>query len=125
MTVPLEHKHLIVRAEVNDPPKDPDLMDDWMSRLVGKIGMKILRGPISVYSEAVGNRGMTSVTIIETSHLAVHVWDECSPALVELDVYSCQEFDLRDVMDCLDEFDPVLIEKIVIDRKHSLQLLKE
>jgi len=38
-----------------------------------------------------GNQGLTSVTIIETSHIAVHVWDEVSPALMQMDVYSCAE----------------------------------
>ena len=31
--------------------------------------------------------------MIETSHIAVHVWDEPVPAMMQLDVYSCAEFD--------------------------------
>ena len=71
----LEHKHLIVRAELNNPPKCTSAIDLWMRRLVEQIGMKILMGPYSVYSDMVGNQGLTAVTIIETSHIAMHVWD--------------------------------------------------
>lgn len=31
--------------------------------------------------------------MIETSHIAIHVWDEPIPAMMQLDVYSCAEFD--------------------------------
>ena len=36
-----------------------------------------------------GNRGVTAFAIIETSHIAMHIWDEPNPALVQLDVYTC------------------------------------
>ena len=50
----LEHKHLIVRAELNDPPYNATDIKEWMRDLVDKIGMKILMGPYSVYSDMVG-----------------------------------------------------------------------
>ena len=28
-----------------------------------------------------GNRGITAVAIIETSHITMHIWDEPNPAL--------------------------------------------
>ena len=65
----LEHKHLIVRAEIHHPPCNPSAMDDWMRQLVQDIRMKVLMGPFSVYSDMPGNQGLTSVTIIETSHI--------------------------------------------------------
>ena len=89
----LEHKHLIVRAEIHHPLCNPSAMDDWMRQLVQDIRMKVLMGPFSVYSDMPGNQGLTSVTIIETSHIAGHVWDEVSPALMQMDVDSCAEFD--------------------------------
>ena len=33
-----EHKHLIIRAEVNNPPKDPSWTHSWLKQLVEKIG---------------------------------------------------------------------------------------
>jgi S-adenosylmethionine/arginine decarboxylase-like enzyme len=116
----LFHKHLIIRAELNNPPKCSEAINEWMRTLVAKIDMKILMGPYSVYSEMPGNRGLTAVTIIETSHIAMHVWDEDEPALMQLDVYTCSTLDPYDVMDAITEFDPVKVEMKYIDREHNL-----
>ena len=87
----LQHKHLIVRSEVNNPPnKEADIVK-WAKTLIEKIGMKIMMGPYAKYCEMEGNKGITCVTIIETSHVAIHVWDEQSPALLQLDVYTCSD----------------------------------
>ena len=124
MTKILEHKHLIVRAELNNPPQCADAIQGWMKVLVDKIGMKILMGPYAVYSDMVGNRGLTAVTIIETSHIAMHVWDECDPALMQLDVYTCSTLNITDVFSALEEFGPVHVEYKYIDRENELTLLE-
>ena len=117
----LEHKHLIVRAEIHQPPCNPSAMDDWMRQLVRDIRMKVLMGPFSVYSAMPGNQGLTSVTIIETSHIAVHVWDEVSPALMQMDVYSCAEFDPQLIFDRLqNDFGLAKLEWKFIDRENGL-----
>jgi S-adenosylmethionine/arginine decarboxylase-like enzyme len=94
-----------------------------MKNLVEQIGMKILKGPYSVYSEMVGNQGLTAVTIIETSHIAMHVWDEDEPALMQLDVYTCSTLNIEDVFRALEEYDPVKVEYKYIDRENCLTLL--
>lgn len=119
----LEHKHLIVRAELNDPPYKPSEIKEWMRDLVDRIGMNILMGPYAVYSDMEGNQGLTAVTIIETSHIAMHVWDEVQPALMQLDVYTCSTLDINDVFEAIKEFDPVKVEYKYIDRDQSLTLL--
>jgi S-adenosylmethionine/arginine decarboxylase-like enzyme len=119
----LEHKHLIIRAELKNPPKCAEAIQDWMKLLVDKIGMKILMGPYAVYSDMVGNQGLTAVTIIETSHIAMHVWDEVDPALMQLDVYTCSTLNIADVFEALDDFVPVNVEFKYIDREHDLTLL--
>ena len=119
----LEHKHLIIRAELNNPPKCAEAIQDWMRTLVDKIGMKILMGPYAVYSDMVGNRGLTAVTIIETSHIAMHVWDEVDPALMQLDVYTCSTLNIDDVFAALGDFDPHHVEYKYIDREHDLTLI--
>ena len=121
----LEHKHLIVRAELNNPPKCTTAIDIWMKNLVERIGMKILMGPYSVYSEMVGNQGLTAVTIIETSHIAMHVWDEVEPGLMQLDVYTCSQLNTEDVFKAIEEFEPVKVEYKYIDREHELTLLEK
>lgn len=123
MTHVLEHKHLIVRAELKNPPYLPDDIKQWMRELVDLIGMNILMGPYAIYSDMEGNAGLTAVTIIETSHIAMHVWDEVEPALMQLDVYTCSKLDPADVFAALQIFEPVKIEYKYIDREHELTLL--
>ena len=121
--MPLEHKHFIVRAEVNKPPISEQLACEWVNLLVEKIGMKIMLGPYAKYLDVPGNRGLTVVTIIETSHIAMHVWDECSPSLLQLDVYTCGSLDPAMILESLQEFDPVKIEYKYLDREHELKEL--
>ena len=94
---PLVHKHLIVRAEVKNPPKDETRAKEFLRELIEGINMKILFGPEAKYVNIVGNRGLTCFAIIETSHVVMHTWDECNPAMIQLDVYSCGEFDEHDI----------------------------
>ena len=119
----LEHKHLIVRAELKCPPKDPVYISKWLEALVSRIGMKILMGPYSVYSNMVGNQGLTAAVIIETSHIVLHVWDECDPGLMQLDVYTCSTLNIEDVFDHIKEFEPTKVEFKFIDRENSLTLI--
>ena len=87
MTV--EHKHLIVRAEVRKPPTNQKWAHTWLTELVSKIGMQVCQGPITTYLDTPGNRGLTGLVIIETSHIALHCWDETDPGMLQLDVYTC------------------------------------
>lgn len=114
------HKHLIIRAEVGNPLKEEQLAIEWMNKLVDKIGMKVMMGPFAKYLDVVGNRGLTAVAIIETSHIALHVWDEDKPALLQLDVYTCGPLDPYDVVEALREFHPVKIEMKYLDRENKL-----
>jgi S-adenosylmethionine/arginine decarboxylase-like enzyme len=114
------HKHLIIRAEVGNPLKEEQLAIDWMNKLVDKIGMKVMMGPFAKYLNVEGNRGLTAVAIIETSHIALHVWDEDNPALAQLDVYTCGPLDPYDVVEALREFHPVKIEMKYLDRENKL-----
>lgn len=82
--------------------------------------MKILQGPITTYLDVPGNRGVTGVVIIETSHIALHVWDESDPGLLQLDVYTCSDLDPNVVLDKIREFDPVKLEYKYLDRETCL-----
>ncbi len=115
-----EHKHLIVRAEINNAPKDPDWVKEWLTSLVDKINMKICSGPHTAYVDIPGNSGVTGVVVIETSHIAVHVWDEPDPALFQLDVYTCGPFDMDVIFDDINQFNPSKVEWKYLDREHGL-----
>lgn len=119
----LEHKHLIVRAEVNHPPKDTEMMKKWMSDMVSALNMKELAPPRAVYSDMVGNRGLTCDVLLNTSNAVVHTWDEVDPGLFMLDVYTCGALDPSVIFNLLDVFDPVKIEYKYLDREHGLELI--
>lgn len=117
----LEHKHLIIRAEVSTPPTDEKWLQNWLSTLVDKIGMKVCRGPITAYVDMPGNKGLTGVVVIETSHIAIHVWDEVFPSLVQLDVYTCSTLDKNIIFKELEQWDPVKVEYKYLDREFGLK----
>ena len=115
-----KHKHLIIRAEVNRPLKSEKETKQWLRKLVKKIDMKIIKGPFAGYVTKEGNRGITGVVMIETSHIAIHVWDETLPALVQCDVYSCAEFQRGEVVMHLGSMKPKMIEYMMMDRSESI-----
>ena len=118
----LVHKHLIVRAESIKPPKDEEQLKEWMIEFVESINMKIFMGPYVKYCNMEGNRGITAVAIIETSHIAMHIWDEVSPALMQFDVYSCGEFDVEDICNKIkQDFNIEKIEYKFLNRETGLQ----
>ena len=117
----LVHKHVIIRAEVLNPPTKPKLVSEQVRDLVDRIGMKIMMGPYAKYCKMPGNRGLTTVTIIETSHIAMHVWDETNPALMQLDVYTCGPFNPADVLDWIKQYDPIKVEYKYLDRETGLE----
>ena len=114
------HKHLLIRAEVRHPITSERELKKWLRDLVNVIDMKIVRGPYANYIEMPGNRGVTGMVMIETSHIAFHAWDEERPSLVQCDVYSCAEFSISDVLAQLNMMEPVKIEYMVLDREHEL-----
>ncbi len=119
----LDHKHLIVRAETLLTPSSVPATVRWFKQLVEKIDMKLIdlpNNPNCFYMDTPGNRGLTCVGIIETSHIALHCWDEDQPGLFQLDVYSCKDFDPMDVVEHFRCFKPIKIEHKFLDREHEL-----
>ena len=122
-----QHKHLIVRADIGWCPQEEDLnkISDWIRSLIKKIDMKLLAGPYTTYVNEKDNKGMTSVAIIETSHISLHIWDEVSPGLMQLDVYSCADFNPPDVFDKVNElFQTIKMEYKFLDREKKLVEVK-
>ena len=117
------HKHLIIRAEVNSPITSEKEIKKWLRNVVKKIDMKIIKGPYASYVQKEGNRGITGVVMIETSHIAIHVWDEERPALVQCDVYSCAEFSSNEVLAEFIPFDVVKIDHILLNRASEINVL--
>ena len=120
----LDHKHIIIRAEVNKPPTDIRKIKKQIKKLIKSLGMKPLGRAVSVYVSKEGNKGLTCVQPIETSHIALHSWDECEPALLQLDVYTCSKLDKKTVFNWFEIFEPKDINYLTIDRKDYIKIEK-
>ena len=118
------HKHLIIRAEANKVPTDEKQLTEWLKDFIDYIDMKILMGPYVKYCNVEGNRGITGIAVIETSHIAIHVWDEPNPALMQIDVYSCAEFDVDEIAEKIkQDFDVVKLDYKYLNRETGLIVL--
>ena len=114
----LFHKHLLINAKVNNPIKSEEEAIDFLTRLVDKIDMKIIKGPFASYVDAPGNKGLTAIVMIETSHIAFHIWDETDPGTLQFDLYTCGFLNTAEVLNMLEnQFDIVSMDWILFDRE--------
>ena len=122
----LFHKHLLINAKVNNPMQSEDEAIGFLTDLVNNIDMKIIKGPFSSYVDKDGNKGLTAIVMIETSHVAFHIWDEADPGLLQFDLYTCGTLDLDKVMHILNEnFDIVSMEYKLFDRENGFVVERE
>ena len=122
----LNHLHLLVSASVKNPPREPEVFNNWMKELVEKVNMVVLMGPYSTYCETHGNEGLTGLVCIETSHSSAHFWenDEGIPFL-RFDLYSCKTFDPQAVIKHMEIFDPIQIDYTLVDRNSAKIVILE
>ena len=97
------HNQIILNGYIDKPFISTDDAINWLKELVDKIGMNIVQGPYSSYVDVPGNRGITAMVMIETSHIAFHIWDEEDPALLQFDLYTCSTLDSNLVIDELNK----------------------
>ena len=114
----LKHRHLLVRAEVNSPPFESFDLEAELRSLVRHIDMKILAGPTTAWCPVEGNKGWSGTVIIETSSITFHSWIESEYPVIQLDVYSCKDFEIETVMLWLSQFDPERVDYKFLDREH-------
>jgi S-adenosylmethionine/arginine decarboxylase-like enzyme len=114
------HKHLLVNAKVNNAVKSEAQGIEFLTNLVERIDMKIIKGPFASYVNVEGNRGLTGIVMIETSHIAFHIWDEVRPGLLQFDLYTCGELNLDKVMSIFKEtFEVHSLDYILFDRENG------
>ena len=119
----LFHKHLLINAKVKNPIASEEEGIDFLTRLVNRIDMKIIKGPFASYVDKEGNKGLTAIVMIETSHIAFHIWDETDPGLVQFDLYTCGKLNLSDVLLAFGEtFNVVNLEYNLFDRENGFVL---
>lgn len=118
----IQHKHLLLNATVRKPIYKEEDAINFLTELVESINMKIIKGPFAHYVEAEGNRGMTAIVMIETSHIAFHIWDEKDPAELKFDLYTCGSLDAAQVLQILDkQFGLSAVEWMVLDRADGFE----
>jgi len=109
-----------------NPPKDEAATIKWMKDLIEAIDMKILQGPFASYVTKEGNRGLTCVAMIETSHVALHVWDEEEPAFIQFDLYTCGRMAQGFIIDQIKDFMQVSDARyLTMDRAEGFQVIDE
>lgn len=119
----LFHKHLLVNAKVIDPIKTEQEGIDFLTNLVERINMKIIKGPFASYVDKAGNEGLTAIVMIETSHIAFHIWDAPNPGMLQFDLYTCGALDLDEVLKALNErFNIVSMDYNLYDREQGFVL---
>lgn len=98
----LNHKHVLFKAKLSNPPTTELQVHRWIEAIVPEIGMEFFMGPYCKKSDLEGNKGITGIAVITTSHIALHTFDnDDGTADLQLDVYSCKCFDKKVVMDSL------------------------
>lgn len=118
------HNHLILNARIKRPPQSEEKIKKWLESLVTAIGMKKVAGPIASYVTSEGNVGMTAGVLIETSHIAMHVWDEETPPKMQFDLYTCSTLPLITIFEMIDnEFEIVSAEYLVMNRDSGYNIV--
>lgn len=94
----LKHRHLIISANAEYSFETEEELKQWIVGLVKHLNMQMLIEPQVVYHDVEGNRGFTGICAITTSSVTLHNWTENLPHKTEIDIYSCKEFDLHEVL---------------------------
>lgn len=116
----LFHKHLLINAKVKNPMQSEDEAIVFLKDLVEKIDMKIIKGPFASYVDKDGNKGLTAIVMIETSHIAFHIWDETDPGLIQFDLYTCGSLDVPSVFSIFQSaFDVESLDYVLFDRENG------
>jgi S-adenosylmethionine/arginine decarboxylase-like enzyme len=116
------HKHLLVNAKVNNPMKDEEEAIEFLKTLAERIDMKIIKGPFAHYVDTPGNEGLTAIVMIETSHIAFHIWDQQKPAMLQFDLYTCGSLKLDDVISIFKEYFKLKsVSYILMDREFGFE----
>lgn len=120
------HNHVLINGYTLLPPTDEKQTIQWMQELVDSIGMKTIQGPFASYVTKEGNRGLTAAVMIETSHIAMHVWDESDPAFMQFDLYTCSTLPVEKVVKNLeDHFGLFNHSVLVLERSEGFKIVAE
>jgi S-adenosylmethionine decarboxylase len=103
-------RHVIIDAWTQESQRlnDPELISALLNELVVMVGMQILK-PAEMVSVPLNptvengedDGGVTGTVILTTSHGSIHTWP--LRGHVSFDLFSCKEFNVKQVVDFLTE----------------------
>ena len=121
-----QHNHLLINAKSPYPITNKRKMKKWLKGLVEEIGMHRIAGPFVHYVDKPGNKGLTAVVMIETSHIALHIWDEPSPAHIQFDIYTCSSLDAdKTLLKIVNDLKLTHVEWVYFDREVGFKQVSE
>lgn len=120
----LIHQHLLLRIELNKPGSyidDPEFWEAFIDTMItDQLDMQIAMPARAVLVEDPDNYGITGSANLTTSHISWHVWSRTDPIVIQMDVYSCRQFDTKALIDwivkILDEREVRAVAYRVLDR---------
>ena len=98
----LVHHHLLYQAKVGNESLGENSeaeLRQFLSDLLKEIGMECL---IPAQLKLSHQKAWTGIMGIITSHIAFHFWTQ--ERYVQLDIYSCKDFDRKKTVEYLDNF---------------------
>jgi S-adenosylmethionine/arginine decarboxylase-like enzyme len=113
----LVHHHYIYQANVRKDlgNKSEHILKEFLYNLVSEINMEVLINPILKYSH---NDAWTGLIGIVTSHISFHYW--VIDGYLQLDIYSCKEFDIKKTRYFLDSFwQSTNVKSLFINRENN------
>ena len=120
----LNHRHMVGKVIVSNPPHTAEEGTAWLRELVDKIDMKVLIEPKSVVCNTFGNEGVTGIVCLETSHASFHSWSEIDEPFINFDVYSCAHFEAETIIKHFERFSPIAFNYVIIDRNKELKIIE-
>lgn len=97
-----KHSALDCQACDIESIKSAENIEAFTKALVKRIDMVAFGEPQIVHFGSGNKTGYTLVQLIETSNICAHFCDDTGD--VYLDVFSCKEFNVRDVIDVFNEY---------------------
>lgn len=114
--------HLILDCSKCIPQsiRDAQTIEAFVKNLVHRIDMVPFGNPQIVHFGSGNKAGYTLVQLIETSNICAHFVEETDD--MYLDVFSCKEFDRKDVKDIVDHyFSPKQMKDVFMIRHASMK----
>ena len=118
----VEHKHLLIEGFI-DRHQDAIKLESLVTELCKVIKAQVMGGPVSYYcDQPPNNMGWTVFLAIKQSHIIIHTWMDyvLMKEQLQIDIYSCKDFDIKDVFKFLKKKEVYNIKYKLINRETEL-----